>query len=380
MSKQDEKPDRMPEERRHTIHEPNAAEILPPRNLEQDILTRLGLAKEPVARLSGWTTSQLLRQLSMTSDWRERAWIVQCLPERGEKAQVEKIIIAYLQDDHEAVRMAAVRALGKLWQSGPMRLAPFLTALADSHPSVRATTIQVLASLKRQDLTGKVIEILKKRLAEKEEDEIVYIAIIQLLATLGKDAPVQLLLAVSQDHHADPLVRESAILALGSLRKYITPEQLSQALYDDDRFVREAAIFVLGTRAPINTLLHDLQKDTDVARQAKAARALGELNRPTRVIVDALYQAATDRKKSSSVRVASLLALAQLGAAMNEHTLAALQQVNDDDIRSAAEILADVLEQQGKPTRLVDDDEGKDTEGFHRRWVHEKNREREKEK
>lgn len=349
MSNQDEIRDsRTLEEQQHTIQKSNSEDIRPPSTLKRDVLTRLGLARDQVSPLSTRPTQQLLKQLSTTEDWHERAWIVQCLAERGEKAQVEDIIIACLRDPAEGVRMAAIRALGKLWQSGPLRLGPFLNALVDSHPWVRATTVQVLASLKQQDLTDQLIALLEQRLEEKKEDEVVCIAIIQLLGTLGKRAPVQLLLDVSQDCGMSALVREAAVMALDVLRDNFPLEQLSRVLYDDDRFVRAAAISVLRTGVPVNDLLQDLEEDSDVARQAKAARVLGELDRHTPLVENALRKAATNVRKSSSVRVATLLALAQLGAAINEHTLAKLQHTDDEDIRNAAEILADVLQHKGK--------------------------------
>lgn len=380
MSRQDEQRDRMPEEGGLPIQEPHTEDIPPLSNLKQDVLMRLGLVRKPVAHLSSLSIEQLSKQLRNTQEWQERAWIVQYLAEREEKAQVEKMIIDRLYEDpSEGVRMVAIRALGKLWRSGPVRLGPFLDALNDRHPWVRATTIQVLASLKQQDLTDQLIDMLKRKLLEKKEDEredeIVHIAIIQFLSTRGSDDLAQVLLKILQDSDMSALVREAAVIALGSLDKDIAQGPLSLALYDDDRFVREAAVGLLKTGGLVKGLLHDLRGDSDVA--AKAARALGELGRHSQTIEDALHRAATDANKSSSVRVAALLALAQLGTVIDSDTLALLRRTGDEDIRSAAEILIDVLQHNEESARQVTTDTEKNiAKIIPFPLFHEKNKER----
>src|SRR5438128_2026429 len=72
-----------------------------------DILTRLGLSNAPPG-----LPNQYLAALGNPS-WQIRTQAVQALGDFGEQGAIERIILC-LKDEHEAVRMAAVRVLGKL--------------------------------------------------------------------------------------------------------------------------------------------------------------------------------------------------------------------------------------------------------------------------
>ncbi len=125
-----------------------------------------------------------------------------------------------LTSDDWEVRVAAVRALGKLDMAASIAL--IMSALDDQDGSVRAAAVHVLGNL-------------------------------------GKQAPFDRLVAAL--HDADWHVRETAVLALGKQGQRVPHEVLMTALHDTDGSVREAARLTLqwhsteeGTSAPYGQL------------------------------------------------------------------------------------------------------------------------------
>ena len=125
-----------------------------------------------------------------------------------------------LTSDDWEVRVAAVRALGKLDMAASIAL--IMSALDDQDGSVRAAAVHVLGNL-------------------------------------GKQAPFDRLVAAL--HDADWHVRETALLALGKQGQRVPHEVLMTALHDTDGSVREAARLTLqwhsteeGTSAPYGQL------------------------------------------------------------------------------------------------------------------------------
>ena len=125
-----------------------------------------------------------------------------------------------LTSDDWEVRVAAVRALGKLDTAASIAL--IISALDDQDGSVRAAAVHVLGNL-------------------------------------GKQAPFDRLVAAL--HDADWHVRETAVLALGKQGQRVPHEVLMTALHDTDGSVREAARLTLqwhsteeGTSAPYGQL------------------------------------------------------------------------------------------------------------------------------
>lgn len=328
------------------IRSSNMEMIQPPSTLQSDILIRLGLSKPSVPYPSSESLPQLRTELK-SKDWRKKIQAIQSLVELGEQAPVKDIINC--QDDaDEAVRMAAVRALGKLAAFDIVSLEPFIYALNDSNRYVRATSVHILATLGHQGLKKSHIEGLIKKLLEKSEDELVRIEIVQLLGSLGADAPLRVLRQALQDD--DYQVRELAMLALGRLwnrmpaKSFI--EILISAFYDEEHAVHEAAIIALSNKLPVNTVINPLMQDlysADTTIQAKAAHALGDLGIVTLAIQDALVALAINRETGRMVRVASILALAALNKPIERTVIATLLTDDDEDIHDAAVGLAEAL-------------------------------------
>jgi len=113
-----------------------------------------------------------------------------------------------LTSDDWEVRVAAVRALGKLDTAASIAL--IVSALDDQDGSVRAAAVHVLGNL-------------------------------------GKQAPFDQLVAAL--HDADWHVRESAVLALGKQGQRVPHEVLLTALHDTDGSVQEAARLALQWRS-----------------------------------------------------------------------------------------------------------------------------------
>ena len=312
-------------------HLPNTDEVHPHPLFSENILVRLGLAKTPL--------SQPLEVLNNPrSNWQAKTRAIQALIGLGRHAPVDRIR-DYLKDSHEAVRMAAVRTLGNLWKFGTVPIEVFLFALRDEHPEVRVTTVQVLESLGSEALVEPLITRLIQKL--QHEETIVRIAVIHLLGTLGKEAPVDELIKALKDDNWQ--VREAAALTLGTLGDLAPTTHLLNALYDRNRLVRNAAIFALGDLLPVDMLIHDLQYGETHVRE-KAAQILGEIGErtPEEPIIEALLEVAKEDRQSS-VRKAAILALGQIEAGISLAELRSLLNDSDRDVRETAMIVMDGL-------------------------------------
>lgn len=117
-------------------------------------------------------------------------------------------LIARLKSDDWEVRVAAVRALGKLNTGASVEL--LASALDDEDGSVRAAAVHALGNV-------------------------------------GKQVPLQGLVAALRDF--DWHVRETAVLALGKQEQRVPDEVLTIALHDKDVSVREAARLALQWHA-----------------------------------------------------------------------------------------------------------------------------------
>ncbi len=289
-----------------------------------DVLTRLGLSNAP----PGLPMNQYLAALGNAS-WRIRAQAVQALGDFGEQVAIERIILC-LKDEHEAVRMAAVRALGKLSRQRPEVVEHIRSAWKDRHPEVRATVVQVMATLEIRVSTDFLEE------AIGDEDKIVRIAALKLAATQGVYAPLHMVAKALQDE--DWQIREEAALTIGRLGKgAAVKSRLVRALYDPSRFVRHAAVAALGSHLPVEVLVHDLRSGEPSVRE-QTARILGELGNQAQE--QSLAEAAlTDSE--SAVRVAAVLALGQLDKRVSLKHLQRAVQDSDPAVRAAAELVLD---------------------------------------
>lgn len=335
----------------------NMDQPYPSSDLESNILARLGL------RATG------------VDEWQKQVRKIEQIAEEGKPGAVDRISL-YLKAPHEGVRMATVRALLKLTKhgSGLVPVGPFIEALGDIHPHVRATAVEALAAYGPWSLPVEAIRELMKKLVSKNkrEDKLVRMMIVHLLASLYKETTLQSLPDTWEENryysgfkiYAEALqslvaaledgdwqVREAAVIALGSLMNRLAHDQRDQLdamLYDDNAFVREAARLVLreqesqGEQSLEERLLYDLRSPAS-ARRSQVALVLGEMGHLKQETLDELKRVAQDSREKSDVRESALLTLAELRAPIDEKTLGQMLNDQDESIREAALILHDAL-------------------------------------
>jgi HEAT repeat protein len=318
--------------------------VVPPASLETGILLRLGLAKGVNTQAGGKKPHR-----------QDDVLAVQELAKKGGMSNVERINWYLRQNSYEAVRMAAVRALGEIYLScGGVTWEPFIRAFGDKHAEVQATAVQVLMSFVKargpEYLPSMITDMLVNKQEQKGTDDLVRITILQLFGMLGMKT---LLLSILKD--PDWQMRETAVLALAPFSNSLSSEkeryELSRKLYDANSFVRKAALIATRHWWPVEKVLEDLH---DQEQPAKAARVLGEWEKPTPEIVEKLLELATNKQAASPARIAAILALAQLMPAFNSEAISnvlkerlvqgrdGLLQDKDEDIYDAATILDDV--------------------------------------
>lgn len=331
------------------------AEFPSPDALKTRILAHLGLLPESPAE------SQ-----SSLAAWQQQVLAVQKLTALCTSTTVRQVVEALEQDlgqPHTAVRMAVMRALGRVYLSFPghVRWELFMRGLADQAPEVRATTVQIfltfLTAANPRTLHRQVVEQLTKRLSllrpdgRAYEDESVNINIIQLIGQLGERAPdmaVAAVVSLACNTKEDWPVREAALLVLGSCYPRLSAEQglrVSETLYDAHPCVRQVAIQVLQERVTVAAVLEVLQIDHP-QRQVYAARVLSQWGQQ-----HTLYKIACDQQATGSQRTATLLALAQLARAQDilirPADLERLLSERDPalaSVRTAAEMLKEARE------------------------------------
>jgi HEAT repeat protein len=237
---------------------------------------------------------QWLRLLNHSS-WKVRVQAVQAL-QRSTETRVIQALIRCLSDEATAVRIAAIQVLGALGELVPMK--ELLTCLQDEEASVR-------------------------------------IAAIQVLGALGKRVPVEYLLPTLTD--LDWTVRETAVLTLGKR----VPDKVYAALYDEESFVREAALFVLQGRLPIKQLVHDL-KYGDLKMRVGLASIMGEFKELATFpeLLKALIYV-LQHENESNVRKEAILSLGRLDISVPVEPLQAARSDSDQGVRVAAEIVLD---------------------------------------
>lgn len=317
-------------------------DINPPNSLLTDVLARLGLfqASSPVS----------IDDLE-TAEWQKQAQAIQTF---GSQIPFDRLLeIASDLHKHEAVRSAALRVLGKLGKQAPVHLLVDILRDSNTHRNVRATALSMLGELREQNIPGTreyIIGELTGCLTDTD-DEIIRITAVQVASIMGKQLRAAQLSQIKKMLRTDPSwhVRETVALTLGTLGEYDT---VMQALYDADRFVRDAARLALKERLPqaVNTLLGILAYGKPAERE-QAARALGEMGVDTPI--KNLENAAL-MDKSSSVRKAAVLALSQLEERAPVATLSRVVLLDrDEDVRETAKLVLSTIieiEKQILPT------------------------------
>jgi hypothetical protein len=344
------------ESNKHTIRQNNHWEEHHPADVPEmlatTILAHLGLSNDVPSPAFGTIPA-----------WHRQVIAVQKLAETCTAATVRQVVEALekdLEQRQKAVRMAVVRALGKIYLSFPghVRWELFMRSLADPSSEVRATTVQVFMTFVRAPQArpphAQALERLAKRLSQlgrdgrSYEDESVNISIIQLLGLLGDlvpDTAVAAMIFIAGSPQEDWPLREAAILALGSLYPRLSArqrQQVSETLYDPHPFVRQVAIQTLRELVPVAEVLEVLRTG-EKRIQVCAAQVLGQWGERF-----TLGTIALDAHAGSTLRAAALLGLVHLAQAQDlvikNADLERLVGERDASVRAAAEMLKEVLE------------------------------------
>lgn len=342
MKQQDEGQKKSAARRSQGTPQPAANDGTPPDTLKMQTLARLGLWKEPPPTVDD--TDATMKGVPI---WQSRIWKIQSLVERGKQGDNKAInqIEAFLGNKYVEVGIAAVCGLEELTRVG--RIAPrhffyYLTAPA----KVRAVVILALASMAVKPLPNGLLDQFLQEVQNEQEEQTVRIAIIQLLGTLGRHEPLEVL---GQLLEGDPdwLVREAVVNAIVTLRDSLDEQakrglnkMLIPALYDENAFVREAAVVALRESFPLNTILSDLH-GKDTGKREKAARALGAAGKVTPAVLERLAKHATG-DAVPAVRKAAILALSCLDVPIDDATLTTLLKDRDEEVHAAALILEDM--------------------------------------
>ena len=214
------------------------------------------------------------------------------------------------------VRASAAKALGTLKNS--FAIVPLSLLLQDTDPHVRRASIEAIEEIVEPvstsgflDLSGyfrwhlrwrwmknyqtfvEATRILIEPIvsATKDEDIVIRLAALRILALCGEHAPLDPLLDALRD--ASYRIRREAIRTLGMLSQKVPVEVFVHTLQDERWEVCEAAtetLGVLGQRVPVDSLTSIMEEKHSVNILIAILRACGMLGQfaPIEVVIEAL--------------------------------------------------------------------------------------------
>ncbi|MCP4396895.1 MAG: NACHT domain-containing protein [bacterium] len=244
-------------------------------------------------------------------------------------ASVVPFLLEALQDETPQVRRVAVNTLGHL---GTAEAGSSLIALlkdADDH--VRRSVVQVLGKIREMNAVPPLIEALK------DENRHIRQAAAQALGFMKAHEAVPAL--IESVGSADYLLRQAAVEALGRIGDSRALGPLLEALRDREWKARWSAVYALGRIGDAQALpfLHRcLLEEEDVILRKSAAVTLGQLRR--RESVTALSKGLSD--EDWQVRWAAVYSLGQIAdPSVWPYLLEVLNDNQDNVRREAARVL-----------------------------------------
>lgn len=263
-------------------------------------------------------------------------------------------LVDALRDPEDDVRKQAGWALQQLLPDARLVIPGARLALTDANPETRFNTVSFL-SLQGPAAVPLLVE------AIKDKDEKVQVQAVKALHELKVDNDYLKSSVLPLLKEADPLVRRNAVSVLhrcglpaleplfGALKdsdvkvrqqaiqavttipgdeKLLVPV-LTEALEDDDPFVRGRATAALGRTGGVRALpqLQQSLKDKEDEVRLEAVEALLQLNPNFPQVLPSLLPALQD--KSPAVRLVAVAGLARFNAAAVPHLIQALK--DDDD-------------------------------------------------
>lgn len=309
-------------------------------------------------------------------DERLRALGAENLGEMGDKRAASTLVRA-LTDPEQKVRLAVIKALGKLGHTDGKEITPLLGRLNDASSVVRRAAVEVLA--KKKDRRVVIPLIGRWRDSSRE----VRAAVANALGEVGDRGAGPTLMRMSRDYSED--VALAAIEALGKLRYAGATELLIDLLHSGRTRSREKAAMALGalrSDKALKALVLALRNATlrPSAQRAlagvgnRAARHLNELlqdpRTPRSMALAAVEAARQARMKDTTPHIVAQLrlgrlsrpllirALGHIGDPRSQRPLLEFLGSSSKEVRAAAlEALEKVVDQRaGEPLlRLLDD-------------------------
>lgn len=212
------------------------------------------------------STDEKLFQALRDDRWKVRVAAVSVLAHHTSGTVVQRLL-AILQDPHPAVRSASARALGRIGDTEATEA--LIRVLQDPQRLVRKSAAMALGKIGDRRATAPLVATLQDDAAVKRES-------MRALVLIGQPA-VQSLSVIVADAKADPAIRQSVARVLGDIASPDGADALGVALRDNDVGVRRAsadALVLIGQPA-VEVLRIALLEESDPSVRAEAATILG---------------------------------------------------------------------------------------------------------
>jgi len=186
----------------------------------------------------GQVYSQLLDTVKNDGSETRRAFAADALGEFLLAAGVGPVATAATTDGSVLVRTHAVQALERLNTEGPA--AELATALADQAPEVRLAALHATVRINVFSRPDAIAALLSDGVADVRRSAA------EVLGTIhSTDAVVGLIALTDPSQESDPMVRTSAVGALGKIGDASAHDAVEAALSDDDPLVQSVAQIAL---------------------------------------------------------------------------------------------------------------------------------------
>ncbi len=261
--------------------------------------TRL-FAVQGIHKISKDHTQTIARRLIEDSNIWVRSAALDILSELGDGESRESIR-SLLKAPDRMVRLAAAFALYRLGE--PNYLEPIVDSLKGGDVVNRYQAISYLGKIGTEKSLGHLV-----RLLEEKEDEIVSYS----LKAIGERADIELLRPLERlSGHANPNVRQQAVLEMGYLPRQAALEKLKPFCADPDPMVKLSAAVAIHRAGGENCrkVFEESVRHPDFGVRSSGARILGEIAIPNRAQLLAIALA----DPNSRVRTAAVRATGMMG-------------------------------------------------------------------
>jgi HEAT repeat protein len=266
-----------------------------------------------------------------TADGEERCFVVYVCGELGFR-ECMPILDEAMSDPDPMLRRVAVTAAGKIGLTA--MLTSIIRLLDDGDPDVREGTVKALARLAASD-SAAVRDVALTLAAAADPDKRRNAAI--LFATFADTDRLSLLIK-----DEDPMVRKTAVQALGELKSPASVGHLVMALVDEESEVRIAAANALGDTGGHEVLAPLLLalKDNDPWVKCAAMKSLGRAG--TEEALSAIAE--TMEKADGLIMISALESVAAIGGG---RAFGMVQKALDDPDEEVVKAAIGILSREG---------------------------------